>query len=139
MTCDMGDLGRAGLSICYDIRFPELFRLQALEGADILCLPAAFLLMTGKDHWETLVRARAIENGCYMLAVDQCGKKPTAHMYGHSMIVDPWGNVLAMVADQPGVAVAEIDSACLQKARSQLYTLQNRRETVYTLKKAYGE
>lgn len=139
VTCDMGDLGRAGLSICYDIRFPELFRLQALEGADILCLPAAFLLMTGKDHWETLVRARAIENGCYMLAVDQCGKKPTAHMYGHSMIVDPWGNVLAMVADQPGVAVAEIDSACLQKARSQLYTLQNRRETVYTLKKAYGE
>ncbi len=137
VTCDMGDMGKAGLSICYDIRFPELFRLQALEGADILCLPAAFLLMTGKDHWEPLVRARAIENGCYMLAVGQCGQKPTAHMYGHSMIVDPWGNVIANAADRPGVSIAEIDAAYLQKARNQLYTLQNRKESVYTLKKAY--
>ena len=135
VTCDMGDMGKAGLSICYDVRFPELFRLQALDGADILCLPAAFLLMTGKDHWEPLIRARAIENGCYVLAVGQCGQKPTAHMYGHSMIVDPWGNVLAMAADRPGVSVAKIDCDFLQKARNQLYTLSNRRPDVYTLKK----
>ena len=136
-TCDMGDMGKLGLSICYDVRFPELFRLQALEGADILTLPAAFLLMTGKDHWEPLIRARAIENGCYMLACGQCGKKPNAHMYGHSMIVDPWGRVIAMMGEEPGVAIAEIDFSYLEKARNQLYTLKNRKENVYTLKKAY--
>ncbi len=136
-TCDLGDMGKLGLSICYDVRFPELFRLQALEGADILTLPAAFLLMTGKDHWEPLIRARAIENGCYMLACGQCGKKPNAHMYGHSMIVDPWGRVIAMMGEEPGVAIAEIDFSYLEKARNQLYTLKNRKENVYTLKKAY--
>lgn len=135
VVCDAGDYGKLGLSICYDIRFPEVFRLQALEGADILCLPAAFLMMTGKDHWEPLIRARAIENGCYMIACGQCGNKPTAHMYGHSMIVDPWGRVIAMAGEEPGVTTAMIDFAYLEKARNQLYTLQNRRENVYTLKK----
>ena len=135
VSYDMGDMGKMGLTICYDIRFPELFRLLALDGADLICLPAAFLLMTGKDHWEPLIRARAIENGCYMLAANQCGKKSTAHDYGRSMIVDPWGNVIAMAQDKPCVSIAEIDFDYLEKVRNQLYTLPNRRPDIYELSK----
>ena len=134
VSCDMGNMGSAGLSICYDLRFPELFRLQVLKGADIFCLSAAFLQMTGKNHWEPLIRARAIENGCYMLAAGQCGKKATAHMYGHSMIVDPWGNVLAEAGESPEVCIAEIRSEFLQNTRRQLNTLDNRKENVYCLR-----
>ena len=133
VVCDAKECGKLGLSICYDIRFPEVFRLQAMEGADILCLPAAFLMMTGKDHWEPLIRARAIENGCYVIAPAQCGVKPKFVAYGKSMVVDPWGNIIAKAPEQPGVVMAEIDLDYLEKVRKQVFTLENRRPDVYQL------
>lgn len=122
----------AGLTICYDIRFPELYRELADRGAQIVFLPAAFTMYTGKDHWETLIRARAIENQCFMLAsgthgVDEEGKAT----YGRSMIVDPWGTVLATVGDGDGFAVAELDFDYLKKLRQELPSLANRRRDVF--------
>lgn len=132
---DAGSLGKLGLSICYDIRFPELYRLMALEGAEVFFAPASFLLMTGKDHWEPLLRARAIENSCYMLAPGQCGVKYDGPTYGRSMIIDPWGNIIAMAPDKPCVITAEIDLEYRLKVKKQLITLENRREDVYSLRK----
>jgi predicted amidohydrolase len=128
-------LGRLGLSICYDIRFPELFRLMALEGAQVLFTPANFTLPTGKDHWEAILRARAIENGCYVVAAAQIGKKPRFTAYGGSMVVDPWGTVLTRAREEEGFALAEIDLDYLDKIRAQLPSLKNRRSDVYDLKK----
>jgi len=127
------ELGRFGFSICYDIRFPELFRLLALDGARILFTPANFTLPTGKDHWETILRTRAIENGCYVVAPAQIGKKPKFTAFGNSMIVDPWGTVIARTSDEPGIAIAEIDLDYQEKIRTQLPSLLNRREDVYTI------
>jgi predicted amidohydrolase len=119
---------RAGLTICYDLRFPELYRLLALEGAEIVFTPAAFTMFTGKDHWHTLLRARAIENQCYVLAPAQIGShEPNAQCYGHSLVVDPWGTVIAESPNREGVVVTDLDFQALGEIRSQLPSLANRR------------
>ena len=110
-----------------------MFRIMALRGAQILIIPANFTVNTGKDHWEVLLRARAIENGCYVIAPGQIGLKPSYQAYGKTMIIDPWGNVIAMASDKTGVITAEIDLEYLRSVRSQVYTLENRRSDVYQL------
>ena len=126
---------KAGLAICYDIRFPEMFRLMALEGAKMFLVPANFTVNTGKDHWETLLRARAIENECYVIAANQMGKKPRFTANGNSMIIDPWGTVIARSSDKPGFILAEIDPDYVTQVRQSTFTLDNRRPDVYELKK----
>lgn len=122
----------AGLTICYDLRFPELYRELAIRGAELIFLPAAFTLFTGKDHWEPLIRARAIENQCFMLASGQQGiDKHGRATYGRSMIVDPWGSVLAMAPDGEGFAMATLDFDRLIQTRAQLPSLANRRPEVF--------
>ncbi len=119
---------RLGLAICYDLRFPELFRQLSARGADILTLPAAFTAVTGRAHWEILVRARAIENQAFVLAAGQVGRHATGtDSYGHSMIVDPWGTVLAQIADDEGIAAADLDFATLRHVRRSLPALTHRR------------
>lgn len=122
-----------GLSICYDLRFPELYRILALRGARLLTVPANFVTHTGKDHWETLLRARAIENQCYVAAPAQTGAvfadKPPA--YGRSLIVDPWGVVLAQAGDEETIIVAEVDMARLESIRATLPALRHRRPEAY--------
>ena len=121
-------LGPLGLSICYDLRFPELYRRLAFGGAELLPVPSAFTFPTGAAHWEVLVRARAIENQCFVLAANQTGRSPHGFAdYGHSMIVDPWGIVLAQIGDGDGVAVAEIDRDRLARIRRELPSLANAR------------
>jgi deaminated glutathione amidase len=121
-------VGDVGLSVCYDVRFPELYRELARRGARILTVPAAFTLHTGRDHWHVLLRARAVENLCYVLAAAQYGRHNAKRVtYGHSMIVDPWGVVLAEVGDHEGVAVAEIDYAHQDRLRRELPSLNHRR------------
>lgn len=122
---------RIGLSICYDLRFPHLFRALTRHGAEVLCVPAAFLQSTGGAHWHTLLRARAIENGCYVIAPAQCGSPhPGRRNYGHSLIVDAWGRVLADGGDAPGIVCADIDLAVVQKSREALPCLQHEREFI---------
>lgn len=128
------ELGKLGMAICYDVRFGEMFRIMALEGAKIFAVPANFTVNTGKDHWEVLVRARAIENECYVIAPNQMGKKPRFTAYGNSLIVDPWGTVIARASDKPGVITAEIDLDYETKVRQSTFTLDNRRPDVYELK-----
>jgi predicted amidohydrolase len=123
-------LGRVGLTICYDLRFPELYRDLGAQGAEILAVPSAFTLTTGKDHWEPLLRARAIENQCYVLAPAQQGRHDDGGLrqsWGHAMIVDPWGHVVALTSDGPGIAVAEVDRRRLRRVREHLPALQHRR------------
>lgn len=116
-----------GLAICYDLRFPELFRILALRGADLIVLPSAFTMTTGKDHWEPLLRARAIENAVYMVAPGQVGQHPPGlWCYGRSMIVDPWGLVIVQAPDGPGVISATLDFANQQRIRDQIPSLSNR-------------
>jgi predicted amidohydrolase len=113
-------LGRLGLSVCYDLRFGNLYRRLARDGADVLCVPAAFTLTTGRDHWEPLLRARAIETQCFVLAPAQYGRHDDPGLresFGHAMIVDPWGHVLAMSPDGPGLALAEVDPARAERVR----------------------
>lgn len=120
-------LGAVGLSVCYDIRFPELYRHLAYKGADIFFVPAAFTAYTGKDHWQILIQARAIENTCYVIAPAQTGRHYAMRQtHGHAMIVDPWGVILADAGDTPGVAIAEINPARLQQVRRQMPCLQHR-------------
>ena len=136
VTVKTDGVGTLGLAICYDLRFGELFRLMALEGAQILVLPANFTEATGRAHWEVLVRARAIENECYVIAPNQVGKKPRFTAYGHSLIVDPRGKVLAEAGGtETGIIYAPIDLDLVSKVRKETFTLQNRREDVYTLSK----
>lgn len=119
---------RTGLSVCYDVRFPELYRRLADGGAEILTVPAAFTQATGQAHWEILVRARAIENQCYVLAAGQVGTHATGTAsFGHSMIVSPWGEILAEVSEGTGVAVADVDRAVLDDVRTRLPALRHRR------------
>ncbi len=131
---DTKEIGKLGLSICYDMRFPEQYRLMALQGAEVFFAPSSFLLMTGKDHWEVLLRARAIENSCYMIAPGQCGVKYDGPTYGRSLIVDPWGNVIAKASDKPCVITGEIDMDYRMKVKEQILTIENRREDIYSLK-----
>lgn len=124
--------GKAGMSICYDIRFPELYRNYATNGAKILFIPAAFTLYTGMLHWEVLLRARAIENQCYVIAAGQIGtNEPGKACYGNSMIIDPWGTVLARAPEQEGVIMANLDLNTLEKARESIPCLTHRKEEVY--------
>jgi predicted amidohydrolase len=121
-----------GMSTCYDLRFPELFRYLTLEGAELIVLPSAFTAATGRAHWEILVRARAIENQLFVLAPNQVGETPVGiAMWGHSLIVDPWGEVLAVAGDGPGVIVADLDFSLLERRRLELPALANRRPEVY--------
>jgi deaminated glutathione amidase len=121
-----------GLSICYDVRFPELYRILAVRGARAFALPAAFTLATTRDHWETLIRARAIENQAFVIAANQIGAHPGgSRSGGRSMIVDPWGIVLAQAPDAEGHIVAELDLQRLAEIRAQLPALANRRADAY--------
>jgi deaminated glutathione amidase len=121
-----------GLSICYDLRFPELYRILAVRGARVLTLPAAFTLATTRDHWSTLVRARAIENQAFVIAANQVGEHPAGqHSGGRSMIVDPWGVVLAQAADTEGHIVADLDLQRQLEIRAKLPSLANRRPAAY--------
>jgi deaminated glutathione amidase len=132
VTSETADGVELGLSICYDLRFPELYRILAVRGARVLTVPAAFTLATTRDHWETLLRARAIENQAFVIAANQVGAHPTgAHSGGRSMIVDPWGLVLAQAQDSEGYIVAELDLARQEEIRSRLPALANRRPEVY--------
>lgn len=118
----------AGLAICYDLRFPELFRIQVGQGANLILLPAAFTAITGRDHWEVLLRARAIENLCYVVAPAQYGQHaPGHHSYGRSMIVDPWGTVLAQAAEGEGIIFAQLSYERLLHLRRTLPALRHRR------------
>jgi nitrilase len=118
-------VGRVGLSICYDLRFPELYR--AMGAVDLLVVPAAFTHTTGQAHWELLLRARAVENLCYVLASAQGGTHPSGRRtWGDSMVVDPWGGVLDRLAEGPGVVTAEMDAARIAELRASLPALQHR-------------
>jgi predicted amidohydrolase len=120
------------LTICYDLRFPELYRALALRGARIIRVPSAFTAATGRDHWEVLLRARAIENGCFVVAAGQWGVHGAdRHCYGHSMIVDPWGTVLAVAPDRVGLCEAELDLGAVDRVREQLPVLAHRRTELY--------
>jgi predicted amidohydrolase len=121
-----------GLTICYDLRFPELYRSLALAGAQILAVPSNFTERTGRDHWEVLLRARAIENGAYVLAPAQIGGPPGQPAYGHSMIVDPWGTVIAQAPDQVGIIGADIETDRVAAVRRQIPVLANRRPAAYS-------
>jgi predicted amidohydrolase len=121
-------LGGIGLSVCYDLRFPELYRAMAERGASFLCVPAAFTPQTGKDHWEVLLRARAIENQAFVLAPAQCGRhseKRASH--GRSLVIDPWGLVLAQAGDRPAVVTADCDLEELERVRRRIPALRHRR------------
>jgi deaminated glutathione amidase len=121
-----------GLTVCYDLRFPELYRILAVRGARLLTIPSAFTATTGRDHWEVLLWARAIENQAFMLAPGQVGSAPPHYeSWGHSMIVDPWGGVLAEAPDGEGFVVAELDLAAQERIRAELPSLANRRPDTY--------
>ncbi len=121
-------LGRIGLTVCYDLRFPELYRKLASLGAEVITIPAAFTLFTGKDHWEVLIRARAIENLAYVIAPAQVGRhSANRQTFGNAMIVDPWGVVLARCADGEGVCVAPFNRARLERVRQELPALKHRK------------
>lgn len=126
------ELGKLGFSICYDIRFPELYRYMAINGCQVIFAPANFQMQTGKDHWETIIRTRAIENTCYMVAPGQIGKKRGVSLsFGSSMVADPWGTVIARAKETAGVTMAEIDLDYLDKVRANIPCLKNRRDDVY--------
>jgi len=120
--------GRLGLSVCYDLRFPELYRTMIDQGMEICALPAAFTAFTGQSHWEPLIRARAIENQCYMVAAAQGGYHlNNRQTFGHSMIVNPWGNILGSVGTGPGVVITEMERKVLESTRKNFQVLSHRR------------
>ncbi|VAW62432.1 FIG003879: Uncharacterized subgroup of the nitrilase superfamily [hydrothermal vent metagenome] len=120
--------GRLGLSVCYDLRFPELYRSMVDEGMEVCVIPSAFTAFTGQSHWEPLIRARAIENQCYVIAAAQGGYHVNNRQtYGHSMVVNPWGNILGSVGTGPGVVITEIDREELQATRKNFQVLKHRR------------
>ena len=130
VTADVDGVS-VGLTICYDLRFPELYRALALAGAQILTVPANFTERTGRDHWEVLLRARAIENGAYVLAPSQIGGPPGQPAYGHTMIIDPWGIVIAQAPDRVGIVRADIETDRVTAVRRQIPVLANRRPEAY--------
>ncbi|MER3493219.1 MAG: hydrolase [Mastigocladus sp. ERB_26_2] len=120
-------LGNIGLSVCYDVRFPELYRHMSSKGVDVIFVPAAFTAFTGKDHWQVLLQARAIENTSYIIAPAQTGFNYNRRQtHGHAMIIDPWGVILADAGEKPGVAIAEINPSRLEQVRRQMPSLQHR-------------
>lgn len=122
----------AGVAICYDVRFPELFRSLVGQGVCVVCLPAAFTPKTGRDHWEVLIRARAIENQCFIVAADQFGEaEPGFGFWGHSAVVDPWGRILAELDQDEGYAIAVLDFGELEKIRTDLPALEHRRKDLF--------
>lgn len=130
VTCDIGGL-KVGLAICYDVRFPELFAALRRAGADLIMLPAAFTLLTGKDHWEVLIRARAIETQCWFAAPATHGRNTDADgaprfTYGHSLLCDPWGHVVAKASDGPGWATARIDTSLIARVRRDMPIAEHR-------------
>jgi predicted amidohydrolase len=131
VVCEAEDW-KIGLSVCYDVRFPELYRILALEGAELVTVPAHFTTPTGKDHWHVLLRARAIEDQLYVAAAAQIGETlPGKPAYGRSLIVDPWGLVVAQAADEEAVVSAELDRAHLRDIRAKLPSLANRQASAY--------
>ena len=123
-------LARLGLSICYDLRFPELYLALVKDGAEVITVPSAFTATTGKDHWHALLRARAIETQCYVVAPAQSGRHDDDGLresYGHAMIVDPWGQIVAMASDGPGLAVAEVDLERVRWCRQAIPVAEHRR------------
>ncbi|MDE0886598.1 MAG: carbon-nitrogen hydrolase family protein [Myxococcota bacterium] len=120
--------GSIGLSVCYDLRFPELYRGYAVAGAHFIAVPSAFMPQTGKDHWAVLLRARAIESQSFVIAAAQCGQhSPDRASYGHSLIIDPWGRILAEGGDEPAIIEAECDLAELERIRREIPSVANRR------------
>jgi len=131
VTSEVGGV-QLGMTICYDLRFPELYRILAVRGAEIVTVPSAFTLATTRDHWEVLLRARAIENQCFVVAPNQIGTHPPGHRSGgRSLIVDPWGLVLASAPDSESIAVADLDLELLRAIRRRLPSLANRRAEAY--------
>ena len=127
VTFDIGRF-RVGLSICYDLRFPELYRELVRRGANVLLVPAAFTLHTGKDHWHPLLRARAIESQCFVIAAAQFGKHPRGRLtYGHSLVIDPWGTVIAEASDRVEAVGARLDLGYLEQVRAAVPCLSHRR------------
>jgi predicted amidohydrolase len=123
---------QVGLTVCYDVRFPELYRQETLMGAELITVPAAFTMFTGKDHWELLLRARAVENQLYVVAANQWSSfAPGKQTYGRSMIIDPWGLVLASAPDSDCVITADLDRERMQRIRQELPSLANRRPEAY--------
>jgi predicted amidohydrolase len=132
VTTTLADGTELGMAICYDLRFPELFRILTLRGARVLALPSAFTLATTRDHWEVLVRARAIEDQCFVVAANQIGEHmPGKVSGGRSLIVDPWGTVLATAPDEEGYALAELDYGRQDAIRASLPALAHRRPRAY--------
>ena len=130
-TATAGEL-ELGLTVCYDLRFPELFRILALRGATAFTVPAAFTAVTGKAHWELLLRARAVENAAFVIAAGQVGTaEPHYESWGHSMLIDPWGRVLAAIDEGEGHACADLDLSELERVRETLPALANRRGDAY--------
>jgi len=128
---DVPGLCRVGLSICYDVRFPELYRHLAAEGADLLFIPAAFTAFTGKDHWQVLLQARAIENTAYVVAPAQTGLHyGRRQSHGHALVIDPWGTVRSDAGLQPGAAIAPVNASHLGHVREQMPSLRHRRPAV---------
>jgi predicted amidohydrolase len=127
VVADVGGF-RIGLSVCYDLRFPELYRALVDLGAEVLLVPAAFTLQTGKDHWHVLLRARAIEAQCFLVAAGQWGRHPKNRAsYGHSLICDPWGVVIAECSDRIGIVMADLDRDYLEQIRARFPALKHRR------------
>jgi len=128
------DLGKIGICICYDLRFPELLRLMTLQGAQLIVVPGAFNLTTGPVHWEPLIRVRAVDNQVYMAAASPARDETASYVtYGHSMVADPWGNILAKAGSLEEIVYAEIDLSYLEKVREDLPLLRNRRTDLYQL------
>jgi predicted amidohydrolase len=119
---------QVGISICYDLRFPELYRTLSQMGAEVFVVPAAFTYTTGKDHWHPLLRARAIEGQSWVIAAAQWGKHPQSRQtYGHSMVIDPWGTIVAEAPEEIAITIADLDPAVLTRVRESLPSLKHRR------------
>jgi omega-amidase len=128
------DLAKIGVAICYDIRFPELFRLMTMKGAELFVVPGAFNMTTGPAHWETTIRARAVDNQTYMAVASPSHNIDMAYIaYGHSMVVDPWGNIIAKAGEDEEIIYATIDKDYIYKVRNELPLLKNRRTDIYEL------